>query len=467
MTFYCFGTKGVRQLEKIHIYHTNDVHSHLKSWPRTRTFLQQRKQEHLDRGEPCFIFDLGDFIDRADLYTEASLGRENMHLLEEAGYDAVTIGNNEGITLSKEALEALYKDVEFDVILSNLKNSDGTQPNWANPYKIYTTANGTRIGVIGATAAFYEYYEPLGWQIINPIENMQKIAKEIEGKTDILVCLSHLGITADEQLASTIDSVDLIIGAHTHHVLENGKKIEQALLTGGGKFGTYIGHSTIEINRANSIDKKLNTELIKLDQLPHIEGETREVEALQLWGKEHLDVEVFKAGRYYNKEWKHDSHLARLFSKALLDYAQADCAFFNAGVFMTPLEKGPVTAYDLHRMLPHPINACLFEMTGEQLTQCLQEIQTHTEWPDIEVKGLGFRGRVLGKVLQYNCQIVNGQLFVKGIKKEPTDMVQVVTFDMFTFGWFFPELKNMKKKYLLPHFLRDILAIYGYKYFGK
>lgn len=454
-------------MQSIHIYHTNDVHSHLKSWPRTRAYLQQKRKQHEENNETCFIFDLGDFIDRSDLYTEATLGTANIHLLEEAGYDAVTIGNNEGITLSKEALEALYENVSFDVVLSNLKHLNYEQPSWAHLYKIYETTEGLKLGVIGATAPFVDYYKPLGWEVLNPIENLQKIAKQLAENVDILVCLSHLGLKSDEILGNTIQNVDLIIGAHTHHILPLGKRVQQALLTGGGKFGVYIGHSTINYNEREQRVVSSSTELITIDDLPHIEGEVREIEALHNWGKEHLDVEVFKAGKYYNKEWFHNSKLAQLFSKAVLDYSQAECAFFSAGIFMTPLKAGSVTAYDLHKMLPHPINICVINMTGEQLLSCLKKVKEQPEWAELVVKGLGFRGKVLGKMLFYQCEEKEGQLFVNGVLKTSTETIKVATLDMFTFGWFFPEIKEMTKEYLLPHFLRDILAIYGYKYFGK
>lgn len=454
-------------MKSIHIYHTNDIHSHLKSWPRTRTYLQQRRKYHEANNEDCFIFDLGDFIDRSDLYTEATLGKENIHLLEQAGYDAVTIGNNEGITLSKEALEALYEDVEFDVILSNLKHLNHQQPKWAEQYKIYETTTNIRVGVIAATAPFIDYYRPLGWEIVNPVENLQEMAKEIAKNVDILVCLSHLGLKSDELLGNTIPNVNLIIGSHTHHILPNGKRVNDALLTGGGKFGMYIGHSIINYDQDENRVQSSTTELITINDLPHVEGETREIEALHNWGKERLEVELFKAAKYYNKEWHHDSKLAELFSTAILDYSRAECVFFSAGIFMEPLKAGSVTAYDLHKMLPHPINLCIINMTGEELLGCIKRIKEHPEWEYLEVKGLGFRGKLLGKMLLYKCKEIDGHLYVDGILKNPNDRIKVATLDMYTFGWFFPEMKAMIKNYLLPHFLRDILAIYGYKYFGK
>ena len=41
--------------------------------------------------------------------------------------------------------------MSFSVIYSR---KDGSRPEWAVPYKIYVTAKGTRIGVIGATAEY-------------------------------------------------------------------------------------------------------------------------------------------------------------------------------------------------------------------------------------------------------------------------------------------------------------------------
>ena len=64
-------------------------------------------------GDACYIFDIGDHVDRSHPFTEGTKGQGNIRLLNEAGYDAVTIGNNEGITMSKEALSSLYDGCQF------------------------------------------------------------------------------------------------------------------------------------------------------------------------------------------------------------------------------------------------------------------------------------------------------------------------------------------------------------------
>src|SRR5690606_7022002 len=167
-------------LEKIHLYHTNDVHSHFDSWPQISRFLRSEREKHEAGKEACFLFDIGDHVDRSHPFTEGTIGKGNIALLNHAGYDAVTIGNNEGITMSKKALTNLYEGAEFDVILCNLKESDGSIPNWLEPYQIYETEKGTRIGVIGATAMYTEFYQRLGWRIEEPRKAIQSIVHQIQ-----------------------------------------------------------------------------------------------------------------------------------------------------------------------------------------------------------------------------------------------------------------------------------------------
>lgn len=208
--------------ESIHFYHTNDIHSHFESWPQISRYLRTRKEEHAARAEACFVVDIGDHVDRSHPFTEGTNGLGNVALLNAAGYDAVTIGNNEGITMSKKALNSLYQGARFDVILGNLFELDGSQPKWSKPYHIYTTGEGTRIGIIGATAPYPVFYSKLGWEIVPGREQLKKMAEQLEAQTDIIVCLSHLGVNEDRLLASECSLIDVIFGAHTHHLFPKG-----------------------------------------------------------------------------------------------------------------------------------------------------------------------------------------------------------------------------------------------------
>ena len=52
--------------------------------------------------------------------TQATIGRKNVDLLNEAKCDIATIGNNEGMTISHEALNNLYNNATFNIICTNV-----------------------------------------------------------------------------------------------------------------------------------------------------------------------------------------------------------------------------------------------------------------------------------------------------------------------------------------------------------
>ncbi|WBF57549.1 bifunctional metallophosphatase/5'-nucleotidase [Lysinibacillus sp. JK80] len=454
-------------LEKIHIFHTNDLHSHFKYWPRMQSYVKEMRNKLGNIGETSYLFDVGDHLDRSNIYTEATVGKGNVRLLNEAGYDVVTIGNNEGITLSHEELFHLYDNANFDVVVANVYASHGKKPAWMKPYVILTTAMGTKIGVIAATAMFEVYYEELNWHMDDARSTLLRLAHQLREEVDIVVCLSHLGITEDELLADECPEIDVIFGSHTHHVLPEGKVINGVLLTGGGKFGQYTGHLIIEYDKKlREIVEKKDT-LIHNKDLPIVKNEQKVVQFLEDEGNRILDTPVFTTKKAYNKEWFHYSQLSDLFAHAILEKSGADCALFNAGIFLDGLPKGIVTALDLHRIFPHPINLCTIELSVAEMKEIYMQSKNE-EWPYIELKGLGFRGVIFGKILTYGFSMnENRQLLINGKLADQNHIYKLVTLDLFTFGYFYPSFKYAKKQYILPEFLRNIMIDYGQRFFKQ
>ena len=446
--------------EKIHVFHTNDLHSHFGNWSRSQSFIKAQRELLARRGEPSFLIDLGDHIDRSNIYTEATLGKGNMTMLNEAEYDVVTIGNNEGITLSYEALHTLYNDAQFEVVVSNLTSLTGDNPHWLKPYTILTTKYGTKIGVIAATAQFDAFYRALNWHVEEPRTKLIELALKLRGEVDILLCLSHLGLTEDELLAQECTLIDVIFGAHTHHILQDGKLVNNVLLTGGGKFGQFTGHLTLEFNHDEQRLVTKQDTLYENALLPEIEGETAWVNELQKQAKVMLDQPIFTTTKTYHKEWFHHSQLSNLFAEALFDYTKADCALFNAGIFVENMKKGHVSAYDIHKILPHPINICVLQLTGNELKEIYLQSKNE-EWPLLELKGLGFRGVIFGKLLNYGITMnKKRELFINGKLVNSHQIYTLATLDLFTFGYFFPNFKYAKKNYMLPDFVRDVFREY-------
>jgi 2',3'-cyclic-nucleotide 2'-phosphodiesterase (5'-nucleotidase family) len=445
-------------LEVIHIYHTNDLHSHFEHWPRIHHFLQERKKWHEHAGEEFLLFDLGDHADRSHPLTEATHGNVNVELLNNAGYHAVTIGNNEGITFPHEDLEHLYDHRLFDVLLANLYRESGQRPSWVKANQIYETKKGMKVAVIGLTACYPHLYQLMGWKITDPYEELKNQLQELKGHSDMIILLSHLGIHDDEQIAREFPEIDVIIGGHTHHIFHEGKIVEDALLACAGKYGMFVGHIclTIDPEEKKMVEKK--AWLYDTNDMPPVIDEVQQVEELFHSGKEMLSTEII------SKHYVHTSQdeLARLLCNALREICAADCAFINKGIILESLDPGVVTKFDLHRICPHPINPCVVELTGAELKEVL--LQTLDEkWSDMQIMGFGFRGKIMGEMVysgihmtrrrQYHLLTVQGKLI------ESEQKYTVAIPDMFTFGKFFPAIFRAEhKEYILPDFMRHLLA---------
>ncbi len=142
-------------MEKLVILHTNDLHSHFENWPKIRRFMLGTRAAEQAQGASVLAFDDGDAMDRSVPLTEATDGQINIQLLNEIGYDAVTIGNNEGVGNPHAVLEHLYDHANFPVALANLFEPDGTRPRWAKPVVMKQTPAGTRVAIVGFTAPFF------------------------------------------------------------------------------------------------------------------------------------------------------------------------------------------------------------------------------------------------------------------------------------------------------------------------
>jgi 5'-nucleotidase len=454
-------------METIHIYHTNDIHSHFENWPQINRLLIDKRKEHEAAGDAFYLFDIGDNVDRSHAFTEGTKGKGNIRLLNEAGYDAVTIGNNEGITMSKEALSSLYDDAEFDVILGNLLDLDGEFPHWAIEYKIFETDRGTRIGVIGATALYTQFYATLGWKILPPREKLIETAEKIASKTDILICLSHMGLTEDKKLVKECPLIHVILGAHTHHLFTDGEFVENTLLAATGKYGDYTGHVTIELDEVTKQITNMEATLYPSETLPVNDKDVQKLNEVLDLGKLAMQEKIFYNPSPLKQNLFAPSPLSAFFGRALIDYTKADCAMFNAGIFLGSLDNGWVTRENMHSLLPHPINVCVISLEGTELLE-IHELSLNEDWPKITVKGLGFRGALMGAML-YERLYKNrhGQLFAGNREVVPGEIYTLATLDMFTFGFFFPSLQYAKKEYYMPELIRDIASDYGRKYFKE
>ncbi|GAE33230.1 bifunctional metallophosphatase/5'-nucleotidase [Halalkalibacter akibai] len=442
--------------KQITIFHTNDIHSCFDNWSQMVAHINHHRDAN------TLYVDLGDHADRSNPLTEATFGKGNVELLNAAGVDYATIGNNEGITFSKDQLNHLYDDAQFQVVVANLFDQKGERPDWSIPFTVHTMENGVKIGIIGLTAPFTLSYEQLGWDITSYKIQLENLLPVVKKQVDILVLMSHLGLQKDEEIATEFNEIDVIIGAHTHHVLPNGKWIGNTLIAQAGKHGAFLGEISIEFNELNKQIQQKHAVLhdvktnAKDSQTDHI-LKRLEVEAVQL-----LSEPVATISEPLMIDWHKQTEFGQLLCDAVTEWCGKEIGMLNAGVLLESLEHGLVTKADTHRICPHPINPCVVELTGRELENTIKRALSK-EITELELKGFGFRGKVLGVMLftgiEVNTQSDQLEIFIQNKPLKEEETYQLATLDMYTFGYLFQEITDSKnKQYFMPEFLRDVLV---------
>ncbi len=246
--------------QELVILHTNDTHSHIdpvKSGPEAGLGGVIERAAYIDSVRSAvgrrnlLLVDAGDFSQGTSYFTILK-GDIEVELLNEMGYDAVTLGNHE-FDNGPEDLARRLKMAKFRVVCANYDFSGSGLDRYVKPYTIVRRA-GKKIGIIGllvdvtkvvdrSVAEKLRYLDPVA--VTNRYSGLLK-----EKGCDLVIVLSHLGMEksdfTDIQLARSCRNVDLIIGGHSHTFLEEPVCVEDAdgndvMIVTDGCWGLYVG----------------------------------------------------------------------------------------------------------------------------------------------------------------------------------------------------------------------------------
>ncbi|EQA3610740.1 bifunctional metallophosphatase/5'-nucleotidase [Enterococcus hirae] len=453
-------------MEKIVLLHTNDLHSHLENWPKIRRFIEQKKRENEKKENTTTItVDLGDFVDRWHPLSEATDGQANVELMNNVGYDAVTIGNNEGVGNAKDQLNHLYDQANFDILLDNLFDKHLLQPpKWAKKYKIIETPQQTKIGLLALTAPFPLTYSPNGWDIRNPYDILPELVEELRPKVDILVLMSHLGIQDDRQIAQELPSIDVILGSHTHNLLIDGQIVNGVQLAAAGKYGQYVGEVHLTVDEHKNIIQKSARAIPTETMMTFIEDEQESQDYLTKGHELLAAKKVAKLPYDLSVDIFAEHSFIYEALEAVKYRGQTQGAMLNSGLFLTGLPAGLINQDQLHTALPHPMHLLNVTLKGSDLIRLVLEIEKNRAFlRNYPIRGMGFRGKIFGQVVYsgISYDAVNHQVHWLN---QPIDNERRYTFttvDHFMFVPFFPTIEIAgENEFLFPEFIRSVVGEY-------
>lgn len=454
--------------QRIHLLHTNDLHSRLDQTGKIDHFLKRKRREWNESGEAHLLVDVGDHMDRMRWETEGTDGRINRVILERMNYDAVTFGNNELLTFSKDQLYSLYKNASFSVVSSNVKElRTGKTPDWIYSHK-WIQCQGIMFCFLGATVPYDKVYTLMGWIVEDPILAIKREVEKVRDKADVVILLSHLGYYTDQLLAQKVPGIDLILGAHTHHLLEKPICIGTTYIAAAGQFGEHIGHLVIEWDNKAKKLASITGQTYSLENEPMSDEICQLIEQYKKLAEQTLETPIAFLKESLSIHWYQESELGNLLADAIGSWVGTGVAVVNSGQILGHLARGEVTWRMIHRICPHPINPVIIQIKGEALWQAFEESLLF-QFMNKDIRGFGFRGEKLGMLS------VSGMHILYDPQKEPYKKIcevyigdqlldkqktyEIGSIDMFQFGVGYLSLKNGKTvRHFLPEFLRDLLA---------
>jgi len=162
----------------------------------------------------------GDFLSPSAIGTarldgEPLAGRQTVAVLNALGLDVATFGNHE-FDLSEPLLRQRLRETAFAMVSSNVTDAAGQPFDEVEPHAVLSVESGgrtLRLGVVAVTIAFnlkpYVRYVP-------PIEAVREQVRTLERRTDAIVALTHQDLVADVELANAVPEIDLVLGGHDH-----------------------------------------------------------------------------------------------------------------------------------------------------------------------------------------------------------------------------------------------------------
>lgn len=257
MTLLLCSNLLLAQNHELVILHTNDTHSQLEPYSykldtnvggvlRREAYVREVRAANPN----VLLFDAGDFS-QGTPYFNFFKGYVEVEFMNVMGYNAAALGNHE-FDNGCEALAKRLKTADFPVLCANYEFKNRKLAKIIKPYDIIEI-DGLRVGVFGLTVNLSALISPTTMTeltYLDPVASARKMVELLqEEHCDLIICLSHLGIDSgmvnDYVVAEQVPGIDVIIGGHSHKLLNPPVQVGNTQVYQAAKQGKYIGQITL------------------------------------------------------------------------------------------------------------------------------------------------------------------------------------------------------------------------------
>lgn len=369
--------------KKFTILHSNDMHGDFLAEMRGAEgrligglSLLSGYINHVRRQEENVLFLIaGDMVQGSMIDAEYK-GVSTMEIMNYLAPDVATIGNHE-LDYGLAHLLFLEKMANFPIVNANLYIRQ-YHKRLMRPYHVISKA-GFDIMFIGIVTE--TVMDKLATDEIGTFISLEDAAEEVgricnayrDADIDLTVLLTHIGFDSDKELAALLKpewGVDMIIGGHSHTILEKPAEVNGILIAQAGVGTDQIGRFDIEVDDDTNSIIAWNWHLIPVDSslaAPDQELETFINSYKQQVDRKYNTMIARLAEKLTHPRREEETALGNLVADIFAQRSQADVVLLGSGS-LRGTELGPVvTLGNLRTIYAYdgPLYKC--SITGDQL----------------------------------------------------------------------------------------------------
>ena len=342
--------------KEIVIISTNDIHGRIEQFSKLATFVKRIKEEHPN----VILVDAGDrFTGNPEVDHAKEKGFPIISLMNDLGYEVGTLGNHE-FDFGQKILRARINDATFPIICANINSSRGELDS-IPPYHIIEK-DGIKLGFISFVQTETDQIPSTNPERLKDItfdHYLDKVEdyKPLKRQCDVLIGLTHLGVDKDSILATQMPELDIIIGGHTHTLLETSKEINNVIIGQTGLKLQYAGLTILKFTKGKLTERSYQSCLI--DTITRVDScITRKVNYFmeQPEFKEVIGISSLP--------FKSQESIGNIVTDAMLRSTVSDFAFYNqGGIRLSALPQGDITLETLLSIEPFGNHIVLHDLS--------------------------------------------------------------------------------------------------------
>jgi len=382
--------------EEIIFLHTNDEHGVIENFDRIAWYNQQLQEEY----ENVFLVSGGDIFSGNPVVDEYVIEEENLRgkpivgLMNMAGYDALVLGNHE-FDYGQEVLQDRIDQAEFPAILANFDTSETDILAQPEPYIFLETEQGNSIAVLGLVEVGADGIPAThpgnldGIEFFDPVETALEY-DYLADESSVFLGLTHMGHSWDQDLAEEMPELDLIIGGHSHSVVEDPPIVNDVLVAQAGADTNYLGKIEVGLDDEGNIVSREG----RLIDIEDIEDRDEEVTAEIEYYEEQVEEIFAREIGYVEGQLSGNMELGSLMTDAARHRVDADFAFQNNGGIRVSEIGGEITVGTIFELEPFGNDVVVYEMTAEDIRSLLQFSYERRYSIDLQAGGLHYEVKV-------------------------------------------------------------------------